>query len=1001
MIKNYKSVRRRRIFVSCLFFLSVSLTLSAQDLLVSGQVTDGQLPISGANVLIKNTTNGVVTDFDGRYTITARPTDTLQISYLGYTTLTIPINNHSTINVTLQEDATALGEVQINAGYYSTTDREKTGSIARITAKEIELQPVNNPLGAMQGYMSGVNIVQNTGVPGGGYDIQIRGKNFINGGTDPLFIVDGVPFSSQSLGATEVSGLILRGNISPLNSINPNDIESIEVLKDADATAIYGSRGANGVVLITSKKGIVGKTQLQIDFSNSLGQVSNFVELMNTEQYLEVRREGIINDGFEAYLDNPSFDFAWPDLKTWDQNRYTDWQKELIGGNAHRRNAQLRLSGGNPQTRYLISAAHQNESTVFPGKSNYKKTSVHNNINHHSQGGKFTINLSTIYTHEKNSLPQEDFSYSAYTLEPNAPKLYNEVGELNWENNSWDNPLASLLEEYRANINSLNANTYISYKLMPNLEFKSSLGFNSYRLDSFKTLPSSATNPALGFIPQNYSNLTTNASQRQSWIVEPQLQWKHQWKKIKLDILFGTTFQKETNKQLVQKGTGYPNNSLLRNLAAAEIVKVQRDMDGEYSYTAVFGRINLNLDERYILNLTGRRDGSSRFGPGRQFGNFGAVGIAWVFSEEDIFKNNTILSFGKFRASYGITGSDNIGDYKFLNTYNITGYDYDGTTALQPTGIFNPIFGWESNKKLETAIELALLKDRINLTTSWYRNKSSNQLIGIPLAATTGFSQLTGNFDATVENTGFEMDIQTVNLKTNYLKWSTSFNITLPENKLVKFDDLENSTFANRYVIGQPLTIVKLYHALGVNPETGIYQFKDYNGDGNISSLADRQWAKDLAPEFYGGFGNTLSYGNLTLNVFFQFKKQQAFNLMRFSTIPGYRRNAPVDLFDRWQQNGDIKAIQKSSGGFGMGVDTGSLQQDSSAAVSDASFIRLRNISLNYKVPQISNNLDINVYLQGQNLLTFTNYKGPDPEYPSYSRLPPLRQFTLGMKIAF
>lgn len=1001
MTKNHNTFRKRRIFGCFLFLLTISLPLKAQNLMVTGKVTDGLLPISGASIIVKNTTVGAVSDFDGRYTITARATDTLQISYLGYTKQTIPILNRTSIDVQLLEDAMALGEVQINAGYYTTTDREKTGSISRITAKAIELQPVNNPLGAMQGYMSGVNIVQNTGVPGGGYNIEIRGRNFINGVSDPLFIINGVPISSQSLGTFDVSGLILQGNISPLNAINPNDIENIEVLKDADATAIYGSRGANGVVLITTKKGIAGKTQLQLNLSNSLGVVSNFLNLMNTEQYLEVRREGIINDGYAAYLEDPSFDFAWPDLKIWDKNRYTDWQKKLIGGTSHRRNAQLRLTGGNPQTRFLISAAHQKESTVFPGESNYKKTSMHSNINHSSNRDRFTVNLSTIYTHEYNLLPQEDFSYPAYKLEPNAPKLYNEIGDLNWENNTWDNPLASLLKEYSANINSLIANAYISYKVTANLEFKSSLGFNNYKLNSSKTLPSTATNPALGRTSQNYSSHTTNASQRESWIIEPQLQWNKQWDKAKLEILLGTTFQRETNKQLVQKGSGYPTNSLLHNFAAAEIVKVQQDMDSEYSYNAIFGRLNLNLDEKYLINLTGRRDGSSRFGSGRQFGNFGAVGMAWLFSEEDIFKNSAFLNFGKLRASYGSTGSDNIGDYKFLNTYSISGYDYDGITAMQPTGIFNPIFGWESNKKLEAAIELGLFKNVLNLTTSWYRNQSSNQLIGIPLAATTGFSQLTGNFDATVENTGFEVDIQSVNLERKHLKWSTTFNITIPQNKLVKFDDLENSTFANRYVIGQPLTIVKLYHALGVDPETGIYQFEDYNEDGDISSSMDRQLVKDLAPTFYGGLGNTVSYGNLTLNVLFQFKKQQAFNLLRYSAVTGYRRNAPVDLLDRWQQKGDMNPIQKASGGFGSGVDTGALQQDSNAAVSDASFIRLRNISLSYKVPRVSNSLDINIYAQGQNLLTFTNYKGPDPEYPSYSRLPPLRQMTLGMQITF
>lgn len=1001
MTKNHNLFRHQRIFCCCLLFLTFIGPLSAQDLMVSGKVTDGQLPISGANVLIKNTNSGVVTDFDGRFTITARPSDTLQISYLGYTTLTIPINNRSTINVTLQEDATALGEVQINAGYYSTTDREKTGSIARITAKDIELQPVNNPLGAMQGYMSGVNIVQNTGVPGGGYDIQIRGKNFINGGTDPLFIVDGVPFSSQSMGVSTISNQIVGGNISPLNAINPNDIESIEVLKDADATSIYGSRAANGVVLITTKRGDTDKTRIETNFSTTLGEVSHFLNLMNTQQYLEVRKEGISNDGFDNLLDNPAYDFFWPDIKNWDNDRYTDWQKELIGGTTYRTNAQLSVSGGNSKTHFLISGAYQNETTVFPGDFKYNKTNFYSKVNHHSKNDRFKLSFSTGYTHENNHLPSIDFTIKAYNLEPNAPALYDEEGNINWENNTWDNPLAALKENFNAVSNTLISNTMISYSITPELELKSNMGFTNYRLDSYRAMPSSAKNPRLGLTPQNYSNLMTNTSQRESWIVEPQINWKTQWKQLKINILLGTTFQVESTDQLVLRGSGFPNNELIRNLAAAEKIQIISDTNGEYNYNAIFGRINLNFLDNYILNMTGRRDGSSRFGPGKQFGNFGAVGLAWIFSNEAIFRERSTLSFGKLRGSYGTTGSDNIGDYRYLDTYTVNGKKYNGITIVQPTGIFNPQFGWEENRKIELALELGFFKNRLLFNTSWYQNRSSNQLVGIPLAATTGFSELTGNFDAVVENSGFEADLQTLNIQSKKFRWSTNFNMTIPKNRLVSFDNLETSTFANRYVIGEPLTIVKLYHALGVNPETGIYEFEDYNGDGKIGRWEDRQWIEDLAPQFYGGLGNTFNYGNLTLDVFFQFKKQRAYNTLRFDATPGFKGNTTVDLFDRWQKAGDVKPIQRASSGMTFGGDRGSFQAESNAAVSDASFVRLRNISLNYTIPTLGKGWYGKVYLQGQNLWTITKYTGPDPEQPSSTRLPSLRQITLGIQLSF
>lgn len=969
---------------------------------VTGRVVDGSgTPLAGVTVLLESTDRGTMSDVNGTYAIEADPDAVLVFSMVGFKTLSVGVSRRSVVDVVLEEDITVLGEVVLNAGYYTVSERERTGNIATIDAGVLEKQPVGNPLAAMQGHLSGVNIVQNTGVPGGGFDIEVRGRNFINGVSNPLFIIDGVPFGSQSLGAADVSGGILAGNVSPLNAIDPSTIESIEVLKDADATAIYGSRGANGVVLITTKKGKAGKTRFSADVSSTLGHVSHFLDLMDTQQYLEVRREGIVNDGYGDFLEDSSFDLFWPDVKIWGNDRYTDWQKQLIGGTAYRNKAQLSVTGGSDRTQFLISAGHQKETTVFPGDANYKKTSVNTSIGHRSDNDRFRISLSTIYAHENNQLPRTDFTGQAYTLEPNAPEIYDGEGRLNWENNTWNNPYASLEEDYVSKARTLIANAVVSYKVLPNLELRSSLGFNRYQLDSYKTLPSTSRNPSLGLTPENYSSLTTNRSDRQSWIGEPQIQWEKRWNKTKLDILIGATFQQETTEQIVQKGMGFPNDNLLLNLSAAETLEVLQDADSEYNYNAVFGRLNLNFNNRYILNLTGRRDGSSRFGPGKQFGNFGAVGAAWIFSEEPLFGEDSLLSFGKLRASYGTTGSDNVGDYRFLDTYSVTGNDYDGTTILEPSGIFNPLFGWEANKKLEAALELGFFRDRLLLNTSWYRNRSSNQLIGIPLAATTGFSELTGNFDATVENSGVEVDLRTVNVNNKKLRWSTTFTLTVPRNKLVKFDGLESSTFANRYVIGKPLTLVKLYNALGVDPETGVYTFEDYNDDGNISSLDDRQYIGDLAPKFYGGLGNTLGFGNLTLDFFFQFKKQKAFDQLAFGATPGYRGNAPVALLDRWQEVGDMAPIQRASGGLSFGEDTGVLQQFSNAAFSDASFIRLRNISLNYRVGTLDNGLGINVYLQGQNLWTLTNYKGPDPEQPSNSRLPQLRQITLGLQLDF
>ena len=985
------------------FFVSGQLlALSPPQNVVSGLVTDTHgLPMAGVDIVVESKNIGTITDMDGSFSIQAGPTDVLLFSMVGFKTLSVPVSGRGEMIVQIEEDVTALGEVVVNAGYYKVSEKERTGSIATIKASVIDKQPVANPLAAMQGHMSGVNIVQSTGVPGGGFTVEVRGRNFLSGVSDLLFIVDGVPFGSQSLGALRVSNEILGANVSPLNAINPSDIESIEVLKDADATAIYGSRGANGVVLITTKKGKEGKTKFDAHVSTALGKVSHFLELMNTQQYLEVRREGVINDGYGSFLDNPALDYIWPDIKSWDNSRYTDWQDELIGGTAYRNNAQLSISGGSQNTHFLISGAYQKETTVFPGDSNYKRGTLRSQLDHSSENGKFKVNLSMGYSNEKNKMPGSDFTSKAYSLEPNAPALYDDDGNINWENNTWDNPIASLEENYVARSNTMIANAVVSYSILKDLVFRSSMGFTDYRLDSYRTMPSSARNPSLGYTSQSYSNLITNGSQRQSWIVEPQIQWKKGLGAFSLDMLMGATFQWETSDQEVIRGLGFPSNELIQNLAAARTLEVITDLDSEYRYNAVFGRINLKVLDRYILNLTGRRDGSSRFGPGKQFGNFGALGVAWIFSEENIFGEHSILSYGKLRASYGTTGSDNIGDYQYLDTYSVSGNDYDGVTALEPTGIFNPQFGWEENKKLETALELGFFNDRLLLNTAWYRNRSSNQLVGIPLAATTGFTELTGNFDALVENSGLEVDLRTINIQSSTVSWSTTFNLTIPKNRLVAFDGLESSTFVNQYIVGEPLTIVKLYHAMGVDSETGLYQFEDYNGDGAISSTEDRQWIEDLAPKFYGGLGNTLRLGNFTLDAFFQFKKQRAFNTTRFRATPGFKENGPVALLDRWQNPGDMVSVQRAFSGLAPTGGLDGFQKESNAAVSDASFIRLRNIYLNYNVPSLKDGLDVNVYVQGQNLWTITGYNGPDPEQPSGLRLPPLRQISLGLQVSF
>jgi TonB-linked SusC/RagA family outer membrane protein len=967
---------------------------SQQQTQVTGIVTDGTLPLSGVSISVKNQKNTVVTDFDGKFAITVSPDAILVFTYIGFKTIEIPIVRRLVINVQMQQDATTLQEVKINAGYYSVKESQRTGSIAKITYKDIEKQPVTNVLATMQGRMAGVNIVQSTGTPGGGFDIQIRGQNSLRiNGNNPLYIIDGVPYSSDPIG-TGINSAVLPTQPSPLNSINPDQIESIEVLKDADATSIYGSRGANGVVLVTTKKGKPGKTKFAAKLSTGSGTVTRFMDLMNTQQYLQMRREAFINDGI-----SPIPDYAYDVNGTWDQNRYTDWQKELLGGTAIITDIQTSLTGGSEQTQFLLSGNFNKQTTVFPGDFNYKKGNFHLNINHESQNKKFRINVSAGYTMQNNNQPRLDLIREAVNMAPNAPALYNTDGTLNWENNTFNNPLRNLEGKYASNTYDLITSAMLSYDLTDNLQLKSSFGYTS--LDNTETTanPSTRYNPAFGLGPE-FSTLIASSADRTSWIIEPQLNWNKTIGQGKLDVLAGGTFQSQQSNQWVQYASGFSSNSLIYNLASASNIFTMVSEETQYKYQAFFARANFNWKEKYIVNLTGRRDGSSRFGPGDQFATFGAIGGAWLFSKENVFKNSTLLSFGKLRVSYGITGNDQIGDYQYLDTYASTGINYGGTIGLQPTRLFNPNFGWETNKKFEAALETGFFNDRLFLTAAWYNNRSSNQLTGLPLPGTTGFSTLQANLDATVQNRGIELTLRTVNFQRKDFNWSTNINLTIAQNKLLKFPDLESSTYANQYIIGESLNIQKVYHFTGVDKQTGIYNFEDVNGDGQLSGTENKKTMKDFSPQYYGGLQNTLKYKRWQLDFLFQFVKQINYNESIYFGVPGSGNNQPVTALDRWQKAGDSKSYPiYTDGTNSAAVDAYYKYFESDAVISDASFVRLKNISLSYELPL--KDLQCKVFFEGQNVLTFTKYKGADPEFKSSGYLPPLRVLSAGIQFSF
>ncbi len=894
-----------------------------------------------------------------------------------------------------------MDELVLNAGYYKVTEKDRTGSIAKVTAKDIEHQPVTNVLSTMQGRMAGVNITQSSGVPGGGFDIQIRGRNSLRNltnsdidGNQPLYIVDNVPIGGEM--NSKYSSVILPGaRMNPLNSINPNDIASIEILKDADATAIYGSRGANGVILITTKKGKSGKVRLGFNTIYGISSTISNLKLMNTQQYLEMRKNAFLNDGITNY---PST--AYDVNGAWKEDKFTDWQKTLIGNISTYSSNQISLNGGSETTSFLLSFGHNEQTTAFGQDFKYNTNNISSNMSHHSTDNRFQISISNLINFQKNNVVRSDLSRQSLILSPNAPSLYNNDGSINWENNTFNNPAATFNSTYSNQGKQFLSNLNSQYEILPNLRIKLNGGINYQTFDEIAIQPNTMYNPALATGSSSAYSRSSKSNQNSfSFILEPQLNYNVKINRHKFDFLIGGTFQKETTSLGSMVGVGFESNVFINNIGAAQTKTIGDQIDTEYKYAAIFGRLNYQFADRYIINITGRRDGSSRFGPSNKFANFGALGAAWIFTKEDFINNLSWLSFGKLRGSFGTAGSDNIGDYQYLNTYTVSSLIYNGTTGLLPSRLFNPDFSWEKTRKLEAALELGFFKNKINFSAAWYKNRSSNQLVGYQLPTVTGFSSVLANLDATVENKGWELELNANPISTKDFKWESSFNISFPKNKLISFPGLEGSTYANQYIIGQPTSIIKVYKLEGINPSTGQYQFTDFNGDGKISSPEDNQAIENLGVKYFGGWNNSIRYKRWDLSFLFQFVNQRNRNYNYIMPSPGSMNNQPVEVLNVWSP--------KNPNGNYMPYKSGSnpahiLFQNSSASVSDASFIRLKNIQITYKFPLEDSVIDdMKIYLQGQNLLTLTKYFGVDPEYLFMGYLPPVRTYSLGFQLNF
>ncbi len=994
-------------------------------------ISDEGEPLSGAAISIHPPGHPAlvagITDANGNFKLVnlANGVYVLELSYIGYEKLerTIQVTDKMLVLplLVMKKSTNALDAIQLTA-YSKTTARFNTGDITTITADEIAHSPVPNVLQALQGRVPGMLVTEQTGMPNGGFQVQIRSVNTMYGTSttspqllftttgQPLYIVDGVEYPANgTLSMANGYGPQAQLYGNALNYLDPSIIESVNILKGVDATAIYGSRGAFGVFLITTKRGKAGKPSLTVNITHGISTLGVSPKLMNQQQYLALRHNAFANDGT---VPGPTdYDING----TWDSTQNTDWKKFFLGGNAPTTRINLAYSGGGVNSNFLIGVQYSSIGNIELSKGVVRQGGMNFSLNTATADRKFTLLLSGSYSANLENMTPADLAGNI-TQAPDAPYPYLPDGKLNWTGGS--NAVAVLNSIHSNNTDNLVANVTMTYAPIPGLSFIASGGYSLLSAKEFTARPSSVFNPATFTVSQTGSLI--NLYRTRILNADPRVQFNHNWGKGHLEVITGLSLKDQLQQRNAIVGSGFASDELVLNPSAA----TPANTSTVYSllptkYIRPFATVNFRWADKYILNLTGSRDGSSVFGPSNQFGNFGSVSGAWIISDESWFRKLLkVVDFLKLKASYGLVGANAISPYLYINTYGLNNSSYQGGIGLSPQNLANPYLHWETNKNLEAGLNFELFKGVINAEAIYYNNRVSDQLTSQALASITGFTQFLVNTPAVFRAYGAEFRVTTRNIQKKNFSWSTSANFTLPRTKLLAFPGLGGNVNNINYVIGQPITGIKLVKFAGVDPATGVYNF--YNAAGvkgeftpifsptQLDAVKDRTEFVDLAAKWQGGMTNTITYKNVALDFLISFTSRVGPNYLGFLSFvsPGSaNNNFPVDIVDRrWMKPGDITDVPKASAGINALLDQSTFR-NSTGAFSDATYARLQNLSLSYRLPdrliKKAHMSSATFRLTGQNLFTISKYKGLDPENMMAGRIPPLRIFTAGLTVGF
>ena len=884
---------------------------------------------------------------------------------------------------------------KISVGYGETEKSTATGSITRISAEGLERLPGESVLSSLQGRVAGLQISESDE---DGLSIQLRGQNTLSVDNPPLFIVDGAVFPVRVISGT-------GAQLNPLSGVRSADIETIEILKDGDATAIYGAKAANGVIIITTKKGSQGRVRISAEGNVGFSQVTKRIDLLNVDEYLDFRQKALNLDGIAPTVENAY------DILLWGNKYHTDWQKEMLGNVAKVYNAQLSIAGGNEYTNFSAGLGYYETGlVVFDNNDDkFRRINARLAVNHQSADRRFIFSTSILYSAVKTvttGLSPQSYITSA----PNQP-LYNEDGSIYWvpDNSSFSNPLR-FKSVYTENIlNNFIGNMSVGYQVFTGFQAKVDIGYTKNFSDEFGSYGNDYYNPHAVNAMKNRAFYGNSNSEVVS--IEPQFNYSRTFGKSQVSALLGLTWQSVVSKKSTFNVQDFPSEALFRDPASAAVKGSIESAFSQYKYASVFMRVTYDYMNRYIVNGVLRRDGSSRFARGHRFGNFWSIGGAWIFSRERFF-NVPFISFAKLRGSYGVTGNDQVGDFLFLETYTTSPYPYDGGSGLYQELLADPEFSWEVTKKAELALDLGFFSDRLLATISFFDNRSDNLIVPYTLPTQTGFSSLRTNLNgAVIQNRGLEIELSSTNMVKKDFRWTTSFNISFLDNNLLSYPDLENSPYANTYKLGKSINIARAYRYLGIDRETGVPLVEDVNGDGAIDATNDKVFLGETDVRFYGGLFNTVKYKGFQLDVVFTFARQpyRVGWLANYFYPVGYiGKNVPREIaYNSWTpDNKDAKYP-----GLATSVAASSARgyayyyhyTESEVKYDDASYIRLQNLGLTYTIPaSLTKRMGVSsvrVYAKGQNLLTFSKYGSWDPQ--TGNAVPPTQTIVIGAKFTF